>query len=86
MKAIGRAMQEQLENSNTALDKQAAAKRAEAYARQDFYEKAERFVELWEKMAEELNTKRTVNYKLAKKVSKAFHELETSDGWPVREK
>jgi hypothetical protein len=32
-----------------------------------------------------LNEKQTFDVKLAKKVAKAFHELESSDGWPVRE-
>jgi hypothetical protein len=31
-----------------------------------------------------LNDKQTFDAKLALKLSKAFHELEMSDGWPIR--
>jgi hypothetical protein len=52
-------------------------------AAQEFYSKARHFVDLWQAFAEELNDKKTFNAKLAKQVSKAFHEMEKSDGWPV---
>jgi hypothetical protein len=59
-----------------------ARKQAEAQLR-EFYTKAHRFVELWRNFAEDLNSQKTFNAKLAKEVSKAFHDLEKSDGWPV---
>jgi hypothetical protein len=34
--------------------------------------------------ASRLNENQTVDVKLARKLSKAFHELETSNGWPVK--
>jgi hypothetical protein len=59
-----------------------ARKQAEAQLR-EFYTKAHRFVDLWRSFAEDLNNQQTFNAKLAKEVSKAFHDLEKSDGWPV---
>lgn len=68
-----------------ALDLEGNKKKAEAAqesaATQEFYAKAEHFVALWEAFAGQLNDKKTFNAKLAKQVSKAFHELEKSDGW-----
>ncbi len=61
------------------------AAREEALARLLFTEKANRFVELWGDFVHRLNDKQTVDAKLAKKLSKAFHELESSDGWPLRD-
>jgi hypothetical protein len=71
--------------SNESLDKQhAEAKRELAYEQSQFYSKANRFVELWTKFAAQLNGQQTFDAKLAKKLSKAFHDLEKSEGWPVR--
>ena len=55
----------------------------ESQAIQEFYSKARHFVDLWQAFASELNDKKTVNAKLAKQISKAFHDMEKSDGWPV---
>ncbi len=68
-----------------ALDGDGSKKKAEAakesLAAQEFYSKASQFVALWEAFASQLNEKKTFNAKLAKQVSKAFHDLEKSDGW-----
>jgi len=64
--------------------RQIAEKQAEQLARLQFREKANKFVALWEDFVSRLNEKQTFDVKLAKKVAKAFHELESSDGWPVR--
>jgi hypothetical protein len=69
-----------------ALDPQASKRTAaakEQNAASEFYSKAKHFVELWEALAKELNERKTFNAKLAKEVSKAFHDMEKSDGWPV---
>lgn len=72
-------------HSGELQEKQLAdAKREAAFEQQQFYSKANRFVALWATFAEQLNEKQTFNAKLAKKVSKAFHDLEKSEGWPVR--
>jgi hypothetical protein len=57
----------------------------EAIMRFQFNQKANRFVALWGDFVQRLNDQQTVDAKLAKKLSKAFHELEASDGWPLRE-
>jgi len=62
-----------------------SAARDELIARKQFWDKANQFVTIWEDFASRLNDKQTFDVKLAKKLSKAFHELEKSDGWPVRE-
>jgi hypothetical protein len=61
----------------------AAAKRDEEIARAQFWQKANRFVSLWAAFANRLNDKQTFDVKMARKLSKAFHELETSQGWPA---
>jgi hypothetical protein len=77
--------QENFENwaldSDTRHKKAATAKEKAETA--EFYFKAKHFVQLWQALAAELNEKNTFNAKLAKQVSKAFHDLEKSDGWPV---
>ncbi len=59
-------------------------RRAEQLARAEFWAKANRFISLWTDFASRLNENQTVDVKLARRLSKAFHELETSNGWPVR--
>ena len=65
--------------------RQAALAREQEFARAQFREKANQFVALWEDFASRLNEKQTFDAKLAKKLAKAFHELETSEGWPIRD-
>jgi hypothetical protein len=55
----------------------------EAAEVEQFYSKARRFVDLWQAFAKEMNGNKTFNAKLAKQVSKAFHDMEGTDGWPV---
>lgn len=62
------------------LAEQRAAKERE----REFCRKADDFVALWGQLASEMNANGTMNAKLAKRVSKAFHDLEHSDGWPAR--
>lgn len=80
MELLGRAVQ----NANEEHVRRTAEKQAEAYERLVFWQKANRFVALWEDFAARVNEHQTVDAKLAKKLSKAFHDLETSDGWPAR--
>jgi hypothetical protein len=72
------------DNSEDTL-RRAEAARQEAIARAQFMAKANRFVNLWGDFVQRLNEKQTFDAKLAKKISKAFHDLERSDGWPLRE-
>ena len=71
-------------DANDEQARHTAEKQAEAYERLVFWQKANKFVALWEDFAARVNDHQTVDAKLAKKLSKAFHDLETSDGWPVR--
>src|ERR1700760_4340934 len=58
-----------------------AAKRYEAQMRErQFIEKVNRFVELWTSFATEYNEQRVFNIRSAKEISKAFHDLEGSEG------
>ncbi len=64
-------------------ERQAAQRREAEQKFHEFYTKAERFVNLWRKLTTEMHDQKTFNMKLAKQVSKAFHDLEKSDGWPA---
>ncbi len=64
-------------------DRQAAARRETAAKFREFYDKAEHFVTLWRKFTQEMDGQKTFNVKLAKQVSKAFHDMENSEGWPA---
>jgi hypothetical protein len=63
--------------------RQAAARRQTEEKLREFYAKAQRFVSLWKKLTEGMSDEKTFNVKLAREVSKAFHDLEKSDGWPA---
>jgi hypothetical protein len=64
-------------------ERQAAAQRETDAKFREFYSKAQHFVTLWKELTVAMNDQKTFNVKLAKQVSKAFHELEKSDGWPA---
>jgi hypothetical protein len=64
-------------------ERQAAARRETQEKLREFYEKAQNFVTLWRKFTLEMEGQKTFNVKLAKQVSKAFHDMEKSDGWPA---
>ena len=53
--------------------------------RRVFRDKAKHFVDLWSKMTKQMSERNTFDAKLANKVSHAFHDLEKSNGWPVRQ-
>ena len=63
--------------------RQAAARRQTEEKLREFYDKAQRFVSLWKKLTKDMNDQKIFNVKLAKQVSKAFHDLEKSEGWPA---
>ena len=57
--------------------------RSEAqFKESQFWSRTEKFIDLWTTLAREYNQKGTFNVKKAKQVSKAFHDLEKSEGWP----
>ncbi len=63
--------------------RQAAARRQAEEKLREFYAKADHFVSLWKKLTQDMNEQKIFNVKLAKEVSKAFHDLEKSEGWPA---
>ena len=61
----------------------AAAERQDAKFRErQFMEKVRHFIAKWDQFATEYNRKGAFNVKSARDMSKAFHELEHTDGWP----
>jgi hypothetical protein len=64
-------------------ERQDAAHRVADEKFREFYSKAQRFVVLWQQFSKSLSDRKTFDAKLAKQVSKAFHDLEKSDGWPA---
>ena len=66
----------------TEVEQQLAQHKAAQQMEQQFRMKAEKFIALWTALAREYNDKGTFNVKKAKQVSKAFHDLEKSEGWP----
>ena len=64
-----------------ALDREISARHAAEHERREFERKANRFVELWNKLIPEYNSQRTFNVKSARALAKAFRELEAT-GWP----
>ena len=81
---LQRRLQQQAFESWVSTPNPDKAAKAEEEARvREFYEKARRFVVLWQTFAATLSDQKTFDAKLAKRVSKAFHDMEKSDGWPV---
>ena len=60
------------------LEQRVAAQQME----QQFLMNTEKFIASWAALAREYNEKGTFNMKRAKQVSKAFHDMEKSEGWP----
>lgn len=67
------------------LRRQAAQKADIELQQRLFYDRAKHFVELWKKMTKQMSEQNVVDVKLARKLSDAFHDLEKSEAWPVRE-
>ena len=66
----------------TAAEQQLAQHKAAQRKEHQFWMKTEKFIASWTALASEYNDKGTFNVKKAKQVSKAFHDLEKSEGWP----
>ena len=77
-------LENSLSNGASVDIKKENEKKAEAFARQQFLERANKFVALWTEFAHKANDKQIFDVKLAKQLTKAFHDLEKSDGWPIR--
>ena len=64
------------------VEREIAERKSAHYLEQQFVAKMNRFITLWKALADEYNTKSVFNMKLAGEVTKAFHELESGEGWP----
>jgi hypothetical protein len=69
----------QMENRDVVADQLSASRQA-AYQEEEFRRRANRVVELWSEVVADHQDKR-VDAKKMRELSKAFHELEKSDGW-----
>jgi hypothetical protein len=80
----GRAYQRLLPTADTPTEaeRQLAEYKAAQQKEHAFWMKTEKFIDSWTALAHEYNDKGTFNVKRAKEVSKAFHDLEKSEGWP----
>lgn len=78
----GELVTRQLEEQGGAPETEAAERRQEQEQEHQFIDKANTFVRIWTAFAKEYNDKKTFNVKTAKKLTRAFHELETSNTWP----
>ena len=66
----------------TEPERQLAQHKAAQQKERKFWMKTQKFIESWTALAREYNDKGTFNVKKAQQVSKAFHDLEKSEGWP----
>jgi hypothetical protein len=74
-----------LQKDNRDLAAERRREQAE-WIQSDFVRKANSFALLWAEFAAQSNANHLIDIKHAKKLSKAFHELETARGWPAKEK
>ena len=72
----------ELGNTSANVQREAARRQRAQYLEWQFITKMNRFVALWSALVREYNEKRVFNIKIAAEISKAFREIETSEGWP----
>jgi hypothetical protein len=70
----------QMQQRDPAVDQAMLQRRQAAYEEQEFCRRANRVAELWVEVMNDHYDGR-VNVKRMRELSKAFHELEKSDGW-----
>jgi hypothetical protein len=74
----------ELDMQRSDIEREIELRRNARRLERQFMMKANRFVELWCALVNEYNSKRVFNIKLAAEVSKAFHDVENSEGWLKR--
>jgi hypothetical protein len=67
------------DSSSPAADEQ---RRQAEWRQSDLVRKANKFALLWTQFTAEVNARHTFDIKLARKLEKAFNELEKARGWP----
>jgi len=70
--------------SGNRVEEEFERRQAAQKVERQFVVKANRFTKAWENFVREYNAKRAFNVKTAREASKAFHELEKSEGWRTR--
>jgi len=70
----------ELEMRHTEMDRELAVRREAQYLEAQFLARMNKVVALWSAFANDYNQKHTFNIKLAREVSKAFHDLENGEG------
>jgi septal ring factor EnvC (AmiA/AmiB activator) len=68
------------DSSSPAIDEQ---RRQAEWLQSDIVRKANKFALLWAQFTAEVNARHTFNVKLARKLEKAFNDLEKAQGWPA---
>ena len=63
------------------LGDEEARRRAAQYSEQQFIQKANAFTRVWSAFIVEYNQKKAFNVRIGKEATKAFHDLERSEGW-----
>ena len=71
-----------MEERPSQVEREIAERKYAQYLERQFVAKMNRFIALWKALAEDYNAKSAFNVKLAKEVAKAFHDLESGEGWP----
>ena len=69
-------------HAESAAEKEVAERRDGRRREYEFLRKIAGFTKSWSALAREYNRKGTFNVKTANEVSKAFHDLEKTEGWP----
>ena len=72
----------QLEEQRERPEAASAERQDEQFQERQFMQKANAFVHMWTEFAKTYNEKQTFDATLASKLTRAFHELETSTSWP----
>lgn len=75
-------LMQELEVGKTEAEYAAAERRDAKLRERQFMEKVRHFIAKWDQFASEYNHKGAFNIKAARDISKAFHDLEQTDGWP----
>jgi hypothetical protein len=72
----------EVENQRSGVEREIASRRHARYLETQFIAKMNRFVALWGALVHDYNEKKVFNIKMAGEVTKAFRDIETTEGWP----
>jgi len=72
----------EIEHRRSSVERETALRRHAQYLETQFIAKMNRFVALWGALVHDYNEKKVFNIKMAGDVTKAFRDIESSEGWP----